>query len=251
MPSITNMITTLACIATAASALPANGARQAATTECEKGTWYSSCGETVGCFDHDPCINFAAPTHASEEKPDSTEQKASTTTAAVPTYETIVPDALYDIFPEYPEYAKGKVNGIHLETYDNKSQVEQAIVFKNIPKDAKFCNLQWRQGPRFSTAFVIKGDDSQAEARQLSGFPKEGEDVTYKAVKPFDDAEKPVGGPNFTMWDVSEEGVHGVGIVECAETLAFIAQIRNPKLETQLYLEQDEEKNGWALVYTS
>ncbi|KAM0193371.1 hypothetical protein ACHAPI_007683 [Fusarium lateritium] len=250
MPSITNMITTLACLASVASALPTNAARQAATTECEKGTWYSTCGEIVGCFDHDPCINPPAPTPASGDKPDVTEQETSTTTTAAPVYETIVPEALYDIFPEHPEYAKGKVNGIHLETYDNKSQVEQAIVFKNIPKDAKFCSLSWRQGPRFSTAFVIKGDDSQAEAYQLSGFPKDGEDVTYKAVKPFDDAEASVGGPNFTMWDVSEERAHGIGMVECAETLAFIARIRNPKLETQLYLEQDGEENGWALTYT-
>ncbi|KAF4988250.1 hypothetical protein FGRMN_9874 [Fusarium graminum] len=267
MPSITNMIT-LACLATAASALPANSIRQPLFKECAKGTWYSSCGEIAGCFDYDPCVE--PPTSAcASNKPAVTQQEApatttapaltatsaaATATSAAPSetasLKTVNPDGIYEIFPEKAEYAKGKVNGIHLAAYDDKSQVEQAIVFKNIPKGAKDCNFGWRQGPRFSTTFVIHGDDAQADARQLSGFPKDGEDVTYKAVKPFDAAKEIVGGPNFSFWDVLEESNHSVGQVQCAETLYFIAGLRNPKSDVQLFLEQDEHNSGWVLNYT-
>ncbi|KAF9772778.1 hypothetical protein IL306_009486 [Fusarium sp. DS 682] len=243
MPSITNMVTTFACLASLASAMPANVARQP-TSECATGTWYYSCGANVGCFDKDPCVE---PTPASGQTPDSTENKPTTTTSSS-AIKTIVPAALYDIYPEHPDEASGPVNGVHLETWKDKSQVEQVIVFKDIPADAKNCGLSWRQGPRYSRRFLVKNSDAQADARPLSGFPENEEDVTYNSIKPFDD-QKSIGGPNFSFWDDREDDSHVVGGVDCAETLYFIIGLRNPKGDSQVYLEQDDHENGWTLTY--
>ncbi|KAF4445348.1 hypothetical protein F53441_10897 [Fusarium austroafricanum] len=248
MPSITNMITTLACLATAASAMPANVPRQP-TNECAKGTWYYACGTNAGCYDHDPCNgpSAPAPTPVSGKTPDSTEEKPATTTTSS-SLTTIVPAALYDIYPEHPDEASGPVNGVHLETWEDKSQVEQVIIFKDIPADAKNCALSWRQGPRYSRKFLVKNDDAQADARPLSGFPENDEDVTYNSIKSYDD-QKSIGGPNFSFWDDRVEQGHSVGSVDCAATLSFIIGLRNPKGNSQVYLEQDDHKNGWILTY--
>ncbi|EWZ86323.1 hypothetical protein FOWG_11365 [Fusarium oxysporum f. sp. lycopersici MN25] len=241
MPSITNMVTALVYLASAASALPANVARQQ-TSECATGTWYYSCDTNVGCFDHDPCAN---PTPVSGKTPDKAKGKPTSTTSSS-SIKTIVPATLYDIYPEHPDESSGPVNGVHLETWKDKSQVEQVIIFKDIPAGAKDCDLSWRQGPRYSRRFLVKNSDAQADARPLSGFPEN--DVTYNSIKPFDD-QKSIGGPNFSFWDDREEDTHVVGGVNCAETLSFIVGLRNPKGDSQVYLEQDEHENGWTLTY--
>jgi hypothetical protein len=155
------MITMLAYLASAASALPANIARQH-TSECATGTWYYSCDTNVGCFDHDPCVK---PTPVSGKTPDKTKDKPTTTTSSS-SIKTIVPAALYDIYPEHPGESSGPVNGIHLETWKDKSQVEQVIVFEGIPSGAKNCDLSWRQGPRYSRRFLVKNSDSQVYLEQ-------------------------------------------------------------------------------------
>ncbi|CVK95328.1 uncharacterized protein FMAN_13446 [Fusarium mangiferae] len=238
MPSITNMVTALVYVASAASTLPVNVARQQ-TTECATGTWYYSCDTNVGCFDHDPCTK---PTAASGRTLEKAKDKPPATTSV----KTIVPATLYDIYPENPDESSGLVNGVHLETWKDKSQVEQVIVFKNIPADAQNCNLSWRQGPRYSRRFLVKNSDAQADARPLSGFPENS--VTYNSVKPFD-GQKSIGGPNFSFWDDRKEDVHLVGGVDCAETVSFIVGLRNAKGDSQVYLEQDEHENGWTLTY--
>ncbi|KAG4293083.1 hypothetical protein FPRO06_12571 [Fusarium proliferatum] len=223
MPSVTKVVTTLVFLASAAIALPVHVARQQ-TSECATGTWYYSCNTNVGCFDHDPC---AKPTAVSGGTPEKAKDKPTATTTSS-SVKTIVPATLYDIYPENPDESSGPVNGVHLETWKDKSQVEQVIVFKNIPADAKNCNLSWRQGPRYSRRFL--------------------NDVTYNSVKPFDD-QKSIGGPSFSFWDDRKEDVHLVGGVDCAETVSFIVGLRNAKGDSQVYLEQDEHENGWTLTY--
>jgi hypothetical protein len=245
MPSITSMISTLACLATAVSAMPANVTRQY-STDCEKGTSFSSCGTTIGCFNHDPCVE--PPTPASGSTPDRAKGEATATTSSSSII-TTTPDAIYDIFPEHPDYAKALVLGVHLETWDNKSQVEQVIVFNGIPVDAKNCGFGWRQAPRWQRTFLVKNSNALAEIRLLSGFPKEGEDVSYNAIEPFDDTKMVIGGPDFSFWDDREHDGHGVGSVECAETLYFMAGFRDPKGDSQVYLGQDDVKSGWVLTY--
>lgn len=167
MPSVTKVVTTLVFLASAAIALPVHVARQQ-TSECATGTWYYSCNTNVGCFDHDPC---AKPTAVSGGTPEKAKDKPTATTTSS-SVKTIVPATLYDIYPENPDESSGPVNGVHLETWKDKSQVEQVIFFKNIPADAKNCNLSWRQGPRYSRRFFVKNSDAQADARPLSGFPR-------------------------------------------------------------------------------
>ncbi|CCT74521.1 uncharacterized protein FFUJ_10576 [Fusarium fujikuroi IMI 58289] len=241
MPSITDVATALIFLASAASTLPVHIARQQ-TSECATGTWYYSCDTNVGCFDHDPCTK---PTAVSGRYPEKVEDKI-TTTASSSSVKTVVPATLYDIYPENPDESSGPVNGVHLETWEDKSQVEQVIVFKSIPADAQNCNLSWRQGPRYSRKFLVKNSDVQADAQPLSSFPEN--DVTYNSVKPFDD-QRSIGGPNFSFWGDRKEDVHLAGGVDCAETVSFIIGLRNPKGDSQVYLEQDEHKNGWTLTY--
>ncbi|KAF5589295.1 hypothetical protein FPANT_6338, partial [Fusarium pseudoanthophilum] len=100
--------------------------------------------------------------------------------------------------------------------------------------------------PRYSRRFFVKNSDAQADARLLSGFPEN--DITYNSIKPFDD-RKSIGGPNFSFWDDRKEDIHLVGSVECAETVSFIVGLRNPKGDSQVYLEQDDHENGWTLIY--
>ncbi|KAJ4258232.1 hypothetical protein NW762_008381 [Fusarium torreyae] len=245
MPSITKMIT-LAFLATAASAMPANVARQH-STDCEKGTSYFACGPNKGCFDHDPCKE--TPTPASGKTPDhTTEAKPSTTTTAASKVNTITPEAIYDIYPGHPDYSKKAVHGVHLESYDDKSQVEQVIVYKGIPAGATNCGFGWVQAERHERTFLVKNSNALAGIRQLSGIPKDGKDVSYNSIKPFDDAEKELGAPDFSFWDTFDADSHGAGGIKCAETLYFKAGFRNPKGDTQVYLEQDD-KNGWILTY--
>ncbi|KAG4257244.1 hypothetical protein FPRO04_08424 [Fusarium proliferatum] len=207
MPSVTKVVTTLVFLASAAIFLPVHVARQQ-TGECATGTWYYSCNTNVGCFDHDPC---AKPTAVSGGTPEKAKDKPTATTTSS-SVKTIVPATLYDIYPENPDESSGPVNGVHLETWKDKSQVEQVIFFKNIPADAKNCNLSWRQGPRPSTIEIF-------------------------------------GGPSFSFWDDRKEDVHLVGGVDCAETVSFIVGLRNAKGDSQVYLEQDEHENGWTLTY--
>ncbi|KAF4958311.1 hypothetical protein FGADI_2477 [Fusarium gaditjirri] len=241
MPSISNTVTTLLYLASAASALPANFARLQ-TSECAIGTWYCSCETNVGCFGHDPC---AKPTPASGKTAGMAKDEP---TDAVPasSIKTIVPATLHNIYPEHPDESSGPVNGVHLETWKDRSQVEQVIVFQDIPVGAKNCELSWRQAPRYSRRFLVKNSDAQADARPLSGFPES--DVTYNSIKPFND-QKSIGGPNFSFWDDRKEDSHIVGGVDCARTISFIVGLRNPKGDSQVYLEQDEHENGWTLTY--
>ncbi|RKL43365.1 hypothetical protein BFJ72_g4189 [Fusarium proliferatum] len=150
MPSVTKVVTTLVFLASAAIALPVHVARQQ-TSECATGTWYYSCNTNVGCFDHDPC---AKPTAVSGGTPEKAKDKPTATTTSS-SVKTIVPATLYDIYPENPDESSGPVNGVHLETWKDKSQVEQVIFFKNIPADVKNCNLPFDDqksigGPSFS-----------------------------------------------------------------------------------------------------
>ncbi|KAF5026511.1 hypothetical protein F66182_1371 [Fusarium sp. NRRL 66182] len=248
MPSITTMITSLAFAATVA-ALPANIARQ----ECAKGTSFYTCGVVKGCFSYDPCVGAPAPVAA--ETPDCVANNEATTTttataAATTTTSseaTITPEAIYDIFPKSPSTAKDPVMGVHLEAYNNASQVEQAIVFKNIPAGAKECSFGWIQGPRLEQTFLVKNSNALAEIRQLSGFP--AKDVSHNSIKPFDNVEPHIGAPDFSFWDDREHDWHGAGSVDCAETLYFFAGLRDPNSDSQVYLGQDHQ-SGWAIKYT-
>ncbi|KAM5349770.1 hypothetical protein ACJ41O_006275 [Fusarium nematophilum] len=189
--------------------------------------------------------NELAPTPTTSAAPDLAAAACPTGTGST----RHVPSALYNIFPKHPDLAKGAVKGVHLESYNNASQVEQVVVFSGIPADAKSCSFGWEQGERISRVFIVKGGDALSDVKQLSGFPAEGEDVTYASVKPFDDAEENVGGIDFTNWDDLDASSHLAGGLDCAETLYFKVKLRNPDGNTKVYLGQDEE-NGFHITYS-
>ncbi|KAM0420474.1 hypothetical protein ACHAPT_011767 [Fusarium lateritium] len=156
------------------------------------------------------------------------------------------PSALYNIFPEHPDLSK-QASGFHLETYNNASQVEQVLVFKNIPSSAKDCIVGWDQGDRIQRVFIVKGGDALAGVRQLTALPDGA--ITYNSIKPYDTAEKDIGGADFTNWDDLDPQGHITGGIDCAETLYLKVALRNPDGNTKVFLGQDDT-NGLRINYT-
>ncbi|KAM0350681.1 hypothetical protein ACHAPU_003172 [Fusarium lateritium] len=157
------------------------------------------------------------------------------------------PSALYSVFPGSPDMAK-KSSGFHVETYNNASQVEQLLVFTDIPASAKDCSLGWAQGERPERIFVVKGGDGLTELRQLSGFP-DPKSVTYETAKEFDTGDKPVGAADFTNWDDLPAQGHIIGGIDCKSTIYLKAALRNPDGNTKVFLEQNS-KNGLHIQYS-
>ncbi|KAJ4258171.1 hypothetical protein NW762_008312 [Fusarium torreyae] len=156
------------------------------------------------------------------------------------------PSALYNVFPGAPDLSKTSI-GFHVETYKNASQVEQLLVFKDIPSNAKECSVGWKQGNRPDRVFIAKGGDALTEVRQLSGFPDKS--VTYKTVKEFDTATEAVGAADFTNWDDLEPQSHIIGGIDCKSTIYLKAALRNPDGNTKVFLEQNSQ-NGLHIEYS-
>lgn len=245
MPSFTTVLASLAGSMAVANAAPASNVARQHHTDCSAGSSYYQCGNNKGCFTKDPCVQASTPTILPGTS-DSTEGKCSLESGAKTRHN---PSAIYDIFPQHPALYKDAVSAVHLESYDDVSQVEQIVVFRDIPAGAKDCSVSWSQGERLQRLFIVKGDDALSTVRQLSGFPKDGEDVSYDSIMPFDNAENNVGGPDFTNWDDREESSHDIGEVECAETLYFKVSLRNNDKDAMVLLQQDES-NGYSLLYS-
>ncbi|KAF4972083.1 hypothetical protein FZEAL_9677 [Fusarium zealandicum] len=243
MPSFANLITSLACLVAATTAIPTSIVARQHHTDCTvAGEYYYACGPHKGCFAKDPCSSTATPTTKPIAHAPQGECPTGTGIA------THLPSALYDIFPEHPALSREPVSAVHMESYDNTSQVEQVIVFSGIPADAKYCGFGWKQGERIERVFLIDGVDALVEIKQLSGFPAEGTTVTYDSIKPFDDSET-TSGADFTNWDDITPATHGSGTFDCAETMYFKTALKHKDGNTKLYLGQDEN-NGYHLTYT-
>ncbi|RGP81039.1 hypothetical protein FLONG3_828 [Fusarium longipes] len=156
------------------------------------------------------------------------------------------PSALYDVFPSAPNVAK-KASGFHVETYNNASQVEQLVVFNNVPENAKECSLGWAQGERPERIFIVKGGDALTEVKQLSGFPDKS--VTYQTAKEFDTIDETVGAADFTNWDDLPAQGHIIGGIDCKSSIYLKAALRNPDGNTKVFLEQNS-KNGLYIEYS-
>ena len=156
------------------------------------------------------------------------------------------PSAKYNVFPGAPDVGKESL-GFHVETFQNASQVEQILVFSDIPAGTKNCQIGWQQGSRVERVFIVRGGDALAGVRLLSGFPHKSS-VTYNSVKPFVDAGKDVGAADFTNWDDLPPQGHLVGDVDCAETMYLLFALRNSNGNTKVFLNQDDE-NGVYVSY--
>ncbi|KAL2676476.1 hypothetical protein Neosp_010234 [[Neocosmospora] mangrovei] len=241
MPLISNIFTSLACLMAVTNAMPASIAARQPSNECATGTSFFHCGEHKGCFAKDPCVE---PTPSNPSTPDKPENACPSGSGQT----FITPSAIYNIFPKHPEVAQDVASGVRLESYDDASQVEQVVVFSGIPSGAKNCGFGWQQGEKLDRVFIVRGSDGVSDVRQLSGFP-EGKDVTYNSIKPFDDAEKNVGGIDFANWDDLDAATHDAGGVDCAETLYFKVSLRNGDSGSKVYLGQDEN-NGYDVYYS-
>lgn len=256
MPSLTSLLTSVAFFAAAANAVPAaDRLPRHHQPDCAPGTSFFTCGHYDGCFDHDPCaqppsstITTTTITATPSPSPSDAAPSGCPSGPGIKGIE-VRPSAVYDIFPEHPDKARGPVAGIHLETYANASQVEQVVVFGGIPAHAKHCSVGWKQGDRIDRVFVVRGSDGVTGIRLLAGFPEDGAPVTHASVAPFDTAEEEVGGLDFANWDDRPANPHGGGMVDCRETLYLKFALRNKEAETRLYLGADED-NGWKIEYT-
>ncbi|KAH7161888.1 hypothetical protein EDB81DRAFT_785697 [Dactylonectria macrodidyma] len=242
MPSFTRIVTSLACVMAVANAVPTNNVARQHHTDCPQGTAYYACGDNKGCFSQDPCSSVSTPSQNSNS--DSTRSDCPTGSETV----QLIPSVIYDVFPKHPDLAKDPVAGVHLETYNNASQVEQVLVFKGIPASAKECSLGWQQGERIERVFVVKGKDALSEARLMTGFPKEGEKVTYNSIEPFV-REDDFAGMDFTNWDDLDADLHIGGGYECSETVYIKVSLRNKDGNSKVYLKQDEN-NGYYVTYS-
>ncbi|KAI9162687.1 hypothetical protein HJFPF1_04278 [Paramyrothecium foliicola] len=165
----------------------------------------------------------------------------------------------YEIFPETPDLFKTPVSGLHLETYNTKSQVEQAIVFKNIPANAKNCSLQVAIADKPDRFFMTKlreastqngeGESHLVNVHRLTGFPLDGK-VSYNSVQAFPSDGPHLGGLELGGWDISEQNgkiINKYGL-PCAGEFYFKLAYRQRCNEKSVYLHQDS-KNGVFLRY--
>ncbi|KAI8711206.1 Betaine aldehyde dehydrogenase [Fusarium sp. LHS14.1] len=68
----------------------------------------------------------------------------------------------------------------------NFSEAEQVVVFGSIPAVAKECRFTQREADTIYRVFISEGDNNLANVLQLTGFPHEGEVITFESLKPFE-----------------------------------------------------------------
>ena len=161
---------------------------------------------------------------------------------------------MYNIYPQAPDVSKAPVTGLHIETFEDKSQLEQVAVFRGIPADATNCSLGWSQDTKENRVFILKGSSGLTRIRQLSGLPSEGDGVSFSSVKPFDDAPEDEGlGPDFTLWDDEQydDWDHLAGGLDCAEEIYLKIKLRTPEEKASLYMAQNEKNGFWIEYKTS
>ena len=139
---------------------------------------------------------------------------------------------------------------MNLAAVGNESLIEQAIVFKGIPAEAKKCSLWWKQADVSERSFTVAGQ-GLTSIIQLSGFPAEGEPVSFNSLQQFEHEGAVSMGPEFTGWpNVKGASTHLAGSIDCSEDLFFRISIRVSQGDGFIYLAQDE-KNGFYVAYTT
>lgn len=156
---------------------------------------------------------------------------------------------MYNLYPQEPSRTSSAISQWHVETFSNKSQLEQAAVFSKIPAEAKSCYLRWKQAGKSDRTFIVDGSNALVRVRQLSGFPTA--DVSYTSVKAFDTLD-PKTNPvalDLTAWDDIDVATHNGGNIDCAEEIHLLLYLDNPNGNTKALLEQDAN-NGLYIDYT-
>ena len=132
-----------------------------------------------------------------------------------------------------------------------ESLIEQAIVFKGIPAEAKKCSLNWKQADESERSFIVEGQ-GLTSITQLEGFPAEGEPVTFNSLRAFEGGDDATSfGPEFTGWpETKGASEHLAGAIDCSEDIYLRISVRLSAGDGFIYLAQDE-KNGFYIAYTT
>ena len=169
------------------------------------------------------------------------------TTPETPAANSVWQPEMYNVYPESPDLCKPPVTHLHVEAYQEKSQLEQVAIFRGIPAEARVCTLMWSQAVKEDRVFVTKGQSAHTRVTQLSGLPAEGP-ITFSSIQPFDVApEEESVGPDFTFWDDAGFGQsdHNAGIINCAEEIYLKVSMRNSTATATLFMEQDAQNGFW------
>ncbi|KAI1650442.1 hypothetical protein F4815DRAFT_442219 [Daldinia loculata] len=253
MSSFAKTAASLACLAAVTMATPL---MKRGEWDCPTGNVFYSCSNGYrGCFEKDPCALPPAATTSLASPSTTTTSIASSSTsfvaAACPngTKGSVWQPSMYNLFPEDPDHSEPSVSFINVSTRENKPPVEQAIVFRGIPSEAKTCNINWDQAAESERNFTVE-DSGYVSLLQLNGFPY-GEPVSSSSVAAFEPAgAKPVHG-DFTFWDKQSKTAwpHFIGPVNCSSEIYFRLALDTLSGFGHVFMDQDK-KNGFHIDYT-
>ncbi|KAM0186134.1 hypothetical protein ACHAPI_011872 [Fusarium lateritium] len=158
-----------------------------------------------------------------------------------------VPSALHNVFPEAPDLTRNSKT-FQVEAWNNASQVEQILIFNDIPINARDCSVRWRQGNRIDRLFICKGVDAVARVKQLSQIPQL-HPITFNSIQSFDHGNEDIGAADFGDWDDLESWDHIVGSIDCSENIFLKAALRDVRESTKIVLDQNDQ-NGFYITYS-
>jgi hypothetical protein len=164
---------------------------------------------------------------------------------------------LYTIFPQIPDSHRPPVGGIHLEAYQNRSQVEQVALFTGIPTTARNCILGLHVADKPNRVFVasLKGptftESHVTNIHLMTGFPP-NKTVSFNSIQGLYNETQRIGAFDFSNWDLATIGEKLIGYypTPCAQQLSFRLSLRQLVEEKSVYLQQNEQ-NGYYVEYES
>lgn len=161
---------------------------------------------------------------------------------------------MYNIYPLQPDRADLPVDNIHLQYLEDGIELEQVIVFRGIPAEAKTCSLNWVTGSELDRVFVAN-ENGLIKFTQLAGLPFNGQ-ISANSIEGFETENTFYA--NMTGGDKVKGAVGGItsGDFDCAGELYFKAQIESDTTmfdqsteEGHVFLEQNE-KSGLYIKYS-
>ena len=218
--------------------------RRQVNTECPQtnpGTQFYHCSNGyVGCFAEDPC---AFP-------PFSTTTPSIPSATPIPTRHEITEPRSYNIYPQNGNGIEDPVPHVDLQKVVKEGIVTtNALVFDNVPENAKNCRLDWRSDKANDRSnFFVEGA-GQAYFRQLLGFPSRPVSVIFETLKRFQDTEKEFSqGLDFTGWENSPAQHIGPSL-KCARQVAVELKGEEGGEDANRVFIANTATNGLYLTY--
>ncbi|PVH97844.1 hypothetical protein DM02DRAFT_616229 [Periconia macrospinosa] len=192
------------------------------------GTQYYKCFQYDGCFAKDPCDPNSPPPPSTTTPCATSSATPSTIPSSTPTppksYEITRPRA-YNIYVLSKEQhnVQDKTGHIDLnKPAGSRITTTNALVFDNVPKDAKNCRLMWRTvKPDETNSFRVDGN-GQAWTRQLTGFPTgtEKDLVSFDGLKKYQDPNAQWSPLDFTGGE-NDHSERTAQSLKCAEQIGL------------------------------